>query len=320
MLLAIDVGNTNLRLGAARDGVLGTTRRAATPAAATPDEVELLFRALLGLDGLRLDEVRAFVLASTVPATTAAIEAVAARLAIPCLTASATTIPFPIRVDRPGDVGPDRLVNAYAAAHLYGVPAVVVDCGTATTLDAIDHDGAFVGGAIAPGLVMGLEALASRTARLPRVTPDLPDGPIGRDTAAAIQAGTVLGHRALIEGLLAPMRRQLGAAAGLAPHEVRVVVTGGLAALPWARTVEGIDAIDPELTLRGLVLVHDAVAGTAVRWPAPLAPRPASRRPDRWPSGWRGASSASGSPARSRRSRPSTCCASCARRGPTSRS
>ncbi|MCU0479522.1 MAG: type III pantothenate kinase [Chloroflexi bacterium] len=261
MLLAIDVGNTNLRLGVVRDSVLGVPRRAATPAVATPDEVETLLGSLLALDGLRLDEVGAFVVSSTVPAATAAVEGLASRRAVPCLTASAVTVPLPIRVERPDDVGPDRLVNAYAAAHLYGVPAVVVDCGTATTLDAVDHGGAFVGGAIAPGLGMGLEALAARTARLPRVTPDLPDGPIGRDTVAAIRAGTVLGHRAMIEGLLGQMRRQLAAAADLAPREVRVVLTGGLAALPWARTIEGIGAIDPELTLRGLVLVHRAVTG-----------------------------------------------------------
>ena len=263
MLLAIDVGNTNLRLGTVRDGSLAATRRAATPASATPDEVEILLGALLGLDGLRLDDVGAIVLASTVPSAAAAVEAIAARRTIPCVTASALTVPLPIRVDRPGEVGPDRLVNAYAAAHLYGTPAVVVDCGTATTLDAVDHAGAFVGGAIAPGLVLGLEALAARTARLPRVEPHLPDGPIGRDTAAAIRAGSVLGHRAMIEGLLARMRRQLAAGGGLAPRDVRVVLTGGLAALPWARTIEGVDAIDPELTLRGLVLVHRAVSGTA---------------------------------------------------------
>jgi type III pantothenate kinase len=261
MLLAIDVGNTNLRLGTVRDGSLATTRRAATPAAASPDDVEILLRALLDLDGLRLDDVGSIVLASTVPAAAAAVEAVAERRAIPCVTASALTIPLPVLVERPGDVGPDRLVNAYAAARLHGTPAVVVDCGTATTLDAVDRDGAFVGGAIAPGLVLGLEALAARTARLPRVTPDLPDGPIGRDTVAAIRAGTVLGHRAMIEGLLAQMRRQLATAAGLAPNEVRVVLTGGLAALPWAQTIEGVDAIDPELTLRGLVLVHRAMTG-----------------------------------------------------------
>ena len=263
MLLAIDVGNTNLRLGTVRDGSLAATRRAATPDETTPDEVEILLEALLGLDGLRLDDIGSIALASTVPAAAAAVEAVAARRTIACVTASAVTVPLPVRVDRPGDVGPDRLVNAYAAAHLYGTPAVVVDCGTATTLDAVDQAGAFVGGAIAPGLVLGLEALAARTARLPRVEPHLPDGPIGHDTVAAIRAGAVLGHRAMIEGLLARMRRELAAGAGLAPHDVRVVLTGGLSALPWARTVEGVDAIDPELTLRGLVLFHRAVTGSA---------------------------------------------------------
>ncbi len=263
MLLAIDVGNTNLRLGTIRDGSLATTRRAATPAAATPDEVEVLLGALLGLDGLRLADVGSIALASTVPAAAAAVEAVAARRTIICITASALTVPLPVRVERPADVGPDRLINAYAAAHLYGTPAVVVDCGTATTLDAVDHAGAFVGGAIAPGLVLGLEALHARTALLPRVEPRLPDGPIGHDTAAAVRAGTVLGHRVMIEGLLGRMRRQLAAGAGIAPHDVRVVLTGGLAVLPWARTIEGVDAIDPELTLRGLVLFHRAVTGAA---------------------------------------------------------
>lgn len=263
MLLAIDIGNTNLSLGTVRDGSLVAVRRAATAAAATPDEVEILLGLLLGLDGRRLDDIGAIALASTVPAAAAAVETVAARRTIACVTASAVTVPLPVRVDRPGEVGPDRLVNAYAAARLYGTPAVVVDCGTATTLDAVDHAGAFVGGAIAPGLVLGLEALASRTARLPRVEPRLPDGSIGHDTAAAIRAGTVLGHRVMIEGLLLRMRRELAAGAGVAPHDVRVVLTGGLSVLPWARTVEGVDAIDPELTLRGLVLFHRAVSGTA---------------------------------------------------------
>jgi type III pantothenate kinase len=175
--------------------------------------------------------------------------------------ASAGTVPLPVRVERPGDVGPDRLVNAYAAARLHGTPAVVVDCGTATTLDAVDHTGAFIGGAIAPGMGLGLDALAARTARLPRVEPRLPDGPIGRDTAAAIRVGTVLGHRVMIEGLVERLRRELAAGAGIAPADVQVVLTGGLAALPWAQTVEGVDLVDPDLTLRGLVLFHQAVAG-----------------------------------------------------------
>lgn len=261
MLLVLDAGNTNLRVASARDGALATVRRAATPTGATPDQIELLLEALLGLDGLGLADAGALVLSSTVPALTVAVEAVADRRDLACVVASAGTVPLPVRVERPGDIGPDRLVNAYAAVHLHGTPAVVVDCGTATTFDAVDQAGAFVGGAIAPGMGLGLEALAARTARLPRVDPRLPDGPIGRDTVAAIRVGTVLGHRAMIEGLLARMRRELAGGAGVAPHDVRVVLTGGLAALPWARTVEGVDVVDPELTLRGLVLFHRAVAG-----------------------------------------------------------
>jgi len=261
MLLVLDAGNTSLRVASARDGALTSVRRAATPAGTTPDEIELLLEALLGLDGLRLADAGALVISSTVPAFAAAVEAVADRRDLACIVASAGTVPLPVRVERPGDVGPDRLVNAYAAVHLHGTPAIVVDCGTATTFDAVDQAGAFVGGAIAPGMGLGLEALAARTARLPRVDPRLPDGPIGRDTVAAIRVGTVLGHRAMIEGLLARMRRELARGAGIAPHDVRVVLTGGLAALPWARTVEGVDVLDPELTLRGLVLFHRAVTG-----------------------------------------------------------
>jgi type III pantothenate kinase len=262
MLIAIDVGNTHLRLAGARGGTLGPTRRAMTSPAATSDELELLLDGLLGLDAARLADATALVVSSTVPALADALEAIAARRTVACIVASAGTIPLPVRVALPGEVGPDRLVNAYAAAHLYGSPAVVVDCGTATTLDAVDHSGAFVGGAIAPGLVLGLEALAARTARLPHVEPRLPDGPIGRDTTSAIRVGAVLGHRAMIEGLLARMRRELAAGAGVSPHDVRVVLTGGLASLPWARTIEGVDAIDPDLTLRGLVLFHRAVTGS----------------------------------------------------------
>ena len=188
MLLVIDVGNTHLRLGTARDGVLAGTRRATTSPAATPDELELLLDGLLGLDGHRLADVAGIALASTVPSVSAALETVAARRTIACVAASAGTVPFPVRVERPGDVGPDRLVNAFAASHLYGTPAVVVDCGTATTLDAVDHAGAFVGGAIAPGMVLGLEALAARTARLPRVEPRLPGRPDRAGHASAIRA------------------------------------------------------------------------------------------------------------------------------------
>ena len=261
MLLVIDAGNSHVTVGLARDGALTASRRAATRAGATADELEVLLEGLLRLDGQGLAGVAAIAIVSTVPALADAFEAIAARREIPCAIAAAGTIPMAVHVDRPGEVGPDRLVNAYAAAHLLGTPAVVVDCGTATTFDAVDSHGAFVGGAIAPGLQLGLEALAARTARLPLVELRVPDGPIGRDTASAIRVGTVLGHRTMIEGILGRIRSELAANAGVAPHDVRAVLTGGLSGLPWARTIEGLNGIDPDLTLKGLLHFYRVIAG-----------------------------------------------------------
>jgi type III pantothenate kinase len=261
MLLAIDIGNTNLTTGLSRNGVLTASRRATTPVRATPDELELLLDGLLRLDDASFADVAAIVCASVVPNLTAAIEAIAARRQRPLTVASAGTVPLPIRIDRPGEVGADRLVNALAAARLYGTPAVVVDFGTATTLDCVAADGAYIGGAIAPGLELGLEALAARTAKLPRIELRAPDRAIGRDTVSAMQAGTVFGYQALTTGLLARVRRELADLAGVEPADVRAILTGGLSAAPWAASLEGIDAIDPELTLRGLAILHAEVTG-----------------------------------------------------------
>jgi type III pantothenate kinase len=138
---------------------------------------------------------------------------------------------------------------------------VVVDLGTATTFDCVAADGAYVGGAIAPGLELGLDALAARTAKLPRIELRAPERAIGRDTVSAMQSGTVFGYQALTAGLLARIRRELADQAGVAPDEVRAILTGGLSAAPWASALEGIDAIDPELTLRGLAILHAEVTG-----------------------------------------------------------
>jgi type III pantothenate kinase len=232
-----------------------------TPRAGTADELELLLEGLLRLDDAAFADVSAIAACSVVPAVTSALEAVADRRERPLLLAGAGTIPVPIRVDRPGDVGPDRLVNALAAARLHGPPAVVVDLGTATTFDCLAHDGAFVGGAIAPGVELGLGALASGTARLPRVELRAPDRAIGRDTTAAIQSGTVLGHVAMVNGLLGRIRRELADAADVAPTDVHVIITGGLSNAPFAASVEGVTAIDPDLTLKGLAILHAEVAG-----------------------------------------------------------
>jgi type III pantothenate kinase len=261
MLLVVDIGNTNVTLGLLRNGALVATRRAATHQRATADEVEHQLDALLRLDDVAFADVGSIACASVVPALTAALELVAARRDRPLVVASAGTVPIPIRVDRPEQVGADRLVNALAAQRIYGAPAVVVDFGTATTLDCVAADGAYVGGAIAPGLELGLEALAARTAKLPRIELRAPDRAIGRDTVSAMQSGTVLGYQALAAGLLAKVRRELADSHGIEPEAVRAILTGGLSLAPWVRALEGIDAIDPDITLKGLAILHAEVTG-----------------------------------------------------------
>jgi len=261
MLLALDIGNTNITTGSFRAGALVASRRAAPDARASADEIALLLDGLMRLDDATLGDVATIALASVVPALTAAVEAVAARRGQPLLIASAGTVPIAVRTDRPADVGADRLVNALAAHRLYGAPAVVVDFGTATTFDCVATDGAYVGGAIAPGLELGLEALAARTAKLPRIELRAPDRAIGRDTVSAMQSGTIFGYQALATGLLERIRAELAQACDVAPSGVLAILTGGLSAAPWARALEGVDHIDPDLTLKGLAILHAEVSG-----------------------------------------------------------
>ena len=172
----------------------------------TADELELLLDGLLRLDDASFARRRGHRLRVGRPGAHRALELVAARRERPLTVATAGIVPLAVRVDRPGEVGADRLVNALAAARLYGTPAVVVDFGTATTLDCVAADGAYVGGAIAPGLELGLEALAARTAKLPRIELRAPDRAIGRDTVSAMQSGTIFGYQALATGLLRRVR------------------------------------------------------------------------------------------------------------------
>ncbi len=272
MLLAVDVGNSNITLGLVRDGRVTGTRRAVTPARVTIDEAESLLDRLLGLDGLGLTDVDRVVLATVVPQVGRALAGAVSRRGLPLLEATAANVPIPVRVDQPAEVGADRLVNALAAGRLYGTPAMVLDFGTATTIDAVAADGAFVGGAIAPGLEVGLEALAARTARLPRVEPLRPEHAIGRDTVSAIRSGAVYGYLGLAAGLLARIRAEL--LAGTSGTTVKVILTGGVSQLPWIDELAGVDAIDPDLTLAGLaILAAEADAGA---WTSPAHPA----RPD----------------------------------------
>jgi type III pantothenate kinase len=262
MLILVDAGNSNIALSAVRGGEPAAPRRAATQPSMTVDELEMLFDSLLALDGNRLADVDEIALASVVPALSPAVTTLARQHSIGLLVADARTVPLPIRVERPAEVGADRLCNALAAARLHGAPAIVVDFGTATNFDVVAADGAYIGGALAPGLELGLDALAARTAKLPRIELATPARAIGRDTVAAMQSGAVIGYVGLVRELLSAIKAELAADGGPPP---KVILTGGLSSAPWAQEVPGVDAIDPALTLRGLFIVHSESATRAGR-------------------------------------------------------
>jgi type III pantothenate kinase len=266
MHLVLDAGNSTVSAALA-DGTR-LVRVVHVPIGRAVDDatIERALDEAFGEDATPWSRIEAIGLASVVPTATAAVVALADRRGLPVVLATPDTVPIEARVDHPERVGPDRLVNALAAARLHGTPVVVVDVGTATTWDCVDASGAFVGGAIAPGLQLGLAALAERTALLPRVGATLPDRAIGTDTIEAIRSGTVLGQRELVEGLTRRIRAELAILSGVRTDEVRTVLTGGMVASPWGETLEGFDVRDRDLTLRGLAIVAEqALAGRADR-------------------------------------------------------
>jgi type III pantothenate kinase len=168
-----------------------------------------------------------------------------------------------IRIDRPAEAGADRLANALAALTEFGGPAIVVDLGTSTNFDLVSHDGAYIGGAIAPGMGLSIEALVGRASKLPRIELRRPPTAIGANTIHAMQSGAVLGYIGLVSGLLTALRGEL---VEQSPRGARVTViaTGGYTFEPWLAEVPGIDAIEPDLTLRGIHYAWQAHRGAAV--------------------------------------------------------
>lgn len=253
-LLAADIGNTNVTIGLFEDDRLARSWRAITRASATSDEVASMLTALLALDAHRLDELDGIALASVVPPLTETWERMAAArigLSPVVIDAAALDGALEIRIDRPPEAGADRLANALAARTEFGGPAIVIDLGTSTNFDLVDADGAYVGGAIAPGMGLSLEALVGRASKLPRIELRRPPTAIGTNTIHAMQSGTVLGYIGLVSGLLTALRGEL---LERSPDgsRVTVIATGGYTHEPWLHDVPGIDAVEPDLTLRGI--------------------------------------------------------------------
>ncbi|HEX2141785.1 MAG TPA: type III pantothenate kinase [Candidatus Limnocylindria bacterium] len=266
-LLAADVGNTNLSIGLFDDGRLAGSWRASTQASATPDELAALCAQLLALGGASLGDVNAAAIASVVPPLTDALaEALGERADVRPLVVDATTLEgvLPIEIDRPSEAGADRLCNALAARNEVGGPAIVIDLGTSTNFDVLSADGAYIGGAIAPGLGLSLEALVGRASKLPRIELRRPARAIGANTVHAMQSGTVLGYIGLVSGLLTALRGEL-VERSPAGARVTVIATGGYTHQPWLADVPGIDRVEPDLTLRGIRDAHQAITAGAGR-------------------------------------------------------
>lgn len=252
MLLVMDVGNTNTVLGVYDGPRLVAHWRLTTARDRTVDEHGILARNLLALAAIDVAAIDAMIIASVVPPLQSVLEAMARtyfRLQ-PLFVEPGIRTGMPILYEHPQEVGADRIVNGVAAYERCRSAAIVVDFGTATTFDAISARGEYLGGAIAPGLSISAEALFQRAARLPRVDIRRPPHVIGRNTTHALQAGLFHGYLALVEGIVARMREEIGGT-------VRTFATGGLSAGLQEDLRGVIDEIDPNLTLEGLRILYD---------------------------------------------------------------
>ncbi len=250
MLLAVDVGNTNVTLALFEGEKLAADWRVSSHRERTADEMAVELSELFSLRGYELKVVDGVVIASVVPNLNPALVEASRRYlkCEPVMVGPGVKTSVRVRYDNPKDVGADRIANALAAYSKYGGPVVVIDFGTAVTYDAISSEGDYLGGAIAPGIEISLDALVSNTAMLRRVEPVAPDSVIGRNTVTSIQSGLVWGFVAQVEGMVARMVGELGGSA-------RVVATGGQAALVAGLT-HVIEVTDPLLTLEGLRLIY----------------------------------------------------------------
>lgn len=252
MLLAIDSGNTNTVFAVFdNDGTVLGEWRSSTNANRTADEFAVWLSQLMSFEGLKAKDIDNAIIATVVPAMLFGLQTLCRKyFKVEPLIVGDPKVSLGIEVflDRPEEVGADRLVNAIAAHEMYQGPLIVIDFGTATTFDVVDENGNYCGGAIAPGINLSLEALHMAAAKLPRVAIGRPEKAIGKGTTTAMQSGIFWGYIGMIEGLTQRMKEEFGA-------EMTVIATGGLSSL-FAKSTDVIQHSDTDLTLRGLLAIY----------------------------------------------------------------
>ncbi len=250
MLLAIDVGNTNTVLGVFDKATLRESFRVQTEKDRTGDEYGLQMKALFDFASLEMSEVHDVIISSVVPPMAFPLEQMSKRFfgKKPLFVGPGVKTGMPVLYDNPREVGADRIVNAVAAYEKWPQGLIIVDFGTATTFDAVSPKGEYLGGAISPGVMISTEALFHRASRLPRVAFERPERVVGRNTVASMQSGLVFGYVALVDGICARMKDELG-------FPAKVVATGGLAPLIGGVSKE-IEVVDDQLTLDGLRIIY----------------------------------------------------------------
>ena len=251
LLLVIDAGNTNVVFALFDGPTLLNQWRTSTDIKRTADEYGVWLTQLIALDGIKPNDINAAILATVVPHTVFPLTHLCERYfkCAPLIIDNGNSVGINVEVTNPREVGADRLVNAVAAHAKFSGRLIVIDFGTATTFDIIRDDGAYVGGVIAPGVNLSIEALDRAAARLPRITVAKPPSVIGSGTVTAMQSGVYWGYISLIEGLVTRIKEEVG-------HSMRTISTGGLAPL-FKNGTDLIDELESDLTLHGLRLVYD---------------------------------------------------------------
>ena len=257
MLLAIDAGNTNVVFALVDGREIKTRWRIATEARRTGDEYAVWLHQLLELEGYSKADVTAAIIGTVVPRATHNLEVLAGKyFQVEAMIAGEGKAAWPIAldVDEPQNVGADRALNAIAAHDKYPGDLIVIDFGTATTFDIVDYNGAYKGGIIAPGINLSLDALVNAAAKLPRIAIEVPEtkSVIGRTTEDQMLTGIYWGYVAMMEGLVDRLKSEIG-------RPVKVIATGGLATL-FDEQTDLFDAVEPDLTIQGLSLLHQKVA------------------------------------------------------------